>query len=83
MVGQWLPNLPSSFSSDLTNERAGRSLHLKNGCRCDGRGQRVALGGPLGPGREPLTPFPAPPLAAAIGGPLFRAQPPATGPTKG
>ena len=53
MVGQWLPNLPSSFSSDLTNERAGRSLHLKNGCRCDGKGQRVALGGPLGQAGSP------------------------------
>ena len=43
----------------------------------------VAQSGPSHQAENPLTPFPAPPLAAAIGGALFRAQPPASRPPKG
>ena len=43
----------------------------------------VAQMGPSHQAENPLTPFPAPPLAAAIGGALFRAQPPASRPPKG
>ena len=43
----------------------------------------VAQSGPSHQAENPLTPFPAPPLAAAIGGALFRAQPPANRPPKG
>ena len=51
----------------------------------NGRSQRVlvAQSGPSHQAENPLTPFPAPPLAAAIGGALFRAQPPASRPPKG
>ena len=43
----------------------------------------VAQSGPSHQAENLLTPFPAPPLAAAIGGELFRAQPPANRPPKG